>query len=217
MVGSPRAQAFARCLMKDTVSSDHLPATSPANTTNLALRPGRTNSANVRSFCRLAATRTAPSTSAAPLCGDPSQCNDDTSVVSTASCAPPKTRRPSTTTSKRRPSFTGTGGRGRARTRLWRLSLLPHDRCAPQHSPRRSPVFTKNSCDSILVCGLEGTCGHTHPRCWATLCTQEGPFTVAENLLENAFTVLPVQTCCGFMLPTSAQRGWLHIFSIPQS
>ena len=92
MVGSPRARALAKCLMKDTVSSDHRPATSPANATYLALRPGRTNSGYVRSFCRLAATKTAPSTSAAPQCGDPSVCNDDTTVVSTANCAPPNTR-----------------------------------------------------------------------------------------------------------------------------
>ena len=61
-----------------------------------------------------------------------SACNHDTAVVSTASCAPPNTGRPSTTTSKRRPSPGDS-------------PPLPHDRCAPQHSPRRSPVFPKKN------------------------------------------------------------------------
>ena len=57
-------------------------------------------------------------------------------------------------------------------------------------------------------------CGQAQPP--LLLCTQKGPFTVCENPLENAFTVLPFHTCCGFMLPTSAERGWLHIFGIPR-
>ena len=36
-------------------------------------------------------------------------------------------------------------------------------------------------------------CGQAHPRCWATLCTQESPFTVGEDRHEMAFTVLPFQ------------------------
>ena len=42
--GSARARAFARCLMNDTASKDHLPPTSKASTTNLALCPCWTSS-----------------------------------------------------------------------------------------------------------------------------------------------------------------------------
>ena len=60
----------------------NLPPTSIASTTNLALLLGAMSSGYVRSFLRLAATRTTPSRSAAPRCGDPSPRRGDTIVVS---------------------------------------------------------------------------------------------------------------------------------------
>ena len=63
VIGSQQARAFARCLMKHIASSDCRPATSPA--TNLALRPGPTNSGQVRSF--------------------PSPCNNQNSTVNICS------------------------------------------------------------------------------------------------------------------------------------
>ena len=74
-------------------SSDQRPPTSPAMTTNRALRRGPTSSRCVLSLPRRAACNTASSSFAAR--GEPSQCNGDTNVVSTASCAPPKRGSPS--------------------------------------------------------------------------------------------------------------------------
>ena len=93
--GSHLARAFARRDRNSLVSSDHRPPTSPARTTNRALQRGLTSSGLVLSFLRLAATKTAPSTWAARGCAEPSQCKADTSVVSTASWAPPNKGNPS--------------------------------------------------------------------------------------------------------------------------
>ena len=84
------------------VSLDHRPPISPASTTRraLALRP--VNSRWVRSFRRRTSARTAPSVpEQLHLCeqhpgrAEPSQCNGETNVASTASWAPPNNGRPS--------------------------------------------------------------------------------------------------------------------------
>ena len=70
---------------------------------------GPTNSGYRRSFRLRAAVRTTPSHSAAPWCGEPSQCMAHTSVVSIASWHPPWRGKPSTTTSNRLLSVASTG------------------------------------------------------------------------------------------------------------
>ena len=64
----------------------------------------RTNSGYVRSFLLLATASAAPSVSAVPGRADPSQCNVEIKVVSTASCAPPNNGSPSAIISNRRAS-----------------------------------------------------------------------------------------------------------------
>ena len=86
---SRRDRALANCARKDLVSDDHLPPTSIAKTTKRARLRGPTNSGYRRSFRLRAAVRTTPSRSAAPWCGEPSQCMAHTSVVSIASWHPP--------------------------------------------------------------------------------------------------------------------------------
>ena len=107
MGGSLRAFALASFERNERVSGDHLPPTSPARTRRVLLR-GPTNSGLVLSQRVLAASNVTPSVCAAPLRGDPSQCNVDTSVVSMANCTPPNRGSPSATTSTRRPSVMGT-------------------------------------------------------------------------------------------------------------
>ena len=100
--GSDLAFARARSRRKIWVSLDQRPPTSPARTTNRARARGPTSSGYVRSFLRRARVRTAPSICAAPGLADPSQWSGETSVVSTASCIPPKRGKPSATISSRR-------------------------------------------------------------------------------------------------------------------
>ena len=73
------------------------------------LRSGPTSSGHVLSLRRRASAKTAPSMLAAWVRGEPSQCNGDTSIVSTASCAPPQSGKPSAKISNRRWSR-GSGG-----------------------------------------------------------------------------------------------------------
>ena len=119
------ARARASNPMKRRVSSDHLPATSPAITTSLARALGWTNSGYVLSLRRLARTRAAPSESAAPGVGVPSQWSGDTNVVSTANCAPPKRGKPSTTISSRRPSRGSGAAMSMSRTMTLVATLPP--------------------------------------------------------------------------------------------
>ena len=144
-------------------------------------------------------------------------------------CPPPvklHSRRPSTTTSKRRPSITGTGRSKSSTTTFVSTVVFPkppperkmHDdgenNKRRRHRHKRETGCKednqRNNCDSILVCGLE--------RAANKLISAAGPLCArkrAENWLENAFTVLPFHTCCGFMLPTNVGRGWLHNLGIP--
>ena len=87
--GSCLAFAMAKRRKKVNASEDHLPPPPPP----------RCHERYLRCFLRLAATKVTPSRSAAPRCGVPSPLRADTSVVSTASSAPPKRGRPSATTS----------------------------------------------------------------------------------------------------------------------
>ena len=79
-----------RSRRKICVSMDQRPPTSPVRTTIRARARGPMSSGYVRSFLRRATVRTAPSICAAPGLADPSQWSGETSVVSTASCIPPK-------------------------------------------------------------------------------------------------------------------------------
>ena len=79
---------------KDCNSGDRLPPTSMAKTTRRARLPLPTSSVYLRSLRVLAQWSTTPSVSAAPVCGDPSQCKFHTSVVSNANCDPPCVRQP---------------------------------------------------------------------------------------------------------------------------
>ena len=99
--GSALDLALANWLMKDRVSSDHRPPTSPARTTKRARRWEATSSGYALSFRRLAALRANPSVEGAPGRADPSPWSGLTNVVSTASCAPSNKGSPSATTSSR--------------------------------------------------------------------------------------------------------------------
>ena len=73
--------------------------------------------------------------------GEPSQCNGDTSVVSTASCAPPKSGNPSPKISIRRWSRGSGAAKSKSRevrwSRTWHLLL---GKCGHQHSPLQTPA-----------------------------------------------------------------------------
>ena len=125
MVGSLLDFALAKKLKNCLVYSDHLPPTFPARTTNRTLTRGLASSGYVRSFLRLAATKTAPSTWAARGCAEPSQCNADTRVVSSASWAPPKRGKPSARISSRRLSSELGSARSKFRRNAFVTTLPP--------------------------------------------------------------------------------------------
>ena len=93
---------LANCRRNDCVLADHLPSTSLAKTTNLALPCSPDNSRYARSFLRRALSRAAPSSPAHRACGVPSRRRGETSVMSRATCAPWNNGNPSATTSRRR-------------------------------------------------------------------------------------------------------------------
>ena len=126
--GSSRDFARASCRRKDCVSEDHRPPTSPARTTNLALPWAPESSGYTRSFLLRAAREAAPSSLAQRLCGTPLRLKGDTRVVSTASCAPWKSGRPSATTSNRRASARSGGNRSKSRTSTFVDTRAPASR-----------------------------------------------------------------------------------------
>ena len=110
--------------------------TSKASTTNLAGCPRWTSSG--------ASSSATPSLSAAPRLAVPSQWRAETRVVSTANWAPPCNGSPSTTTSKRRASFTATG-RSRSRTNKLVATLPP----ASRHTRAAALSTTNPRLDSL--------------------------------------------------------------------
>ena len=118
----------ASCRRKDCVSEDHRPPTSLARTTSLALPCAPESSGYTRSFLLRAARKAAPSSLAQRLCGTPLRLKGDTRVVSTASCAPWKSGRPSATTSNRRASARWGGSRSRSRTSTFVDTRAPASR-----------------------------------------------------------------------------------------
>ena len=106
----------------------------------------------LRSLRLLARWSTTPSLSAAPVCGEPSQCKAHTSVVSKANWDPPKMGNPSATTSNLRLSAASGTGKSRSRTRtlvVTREPVLWHTRAVTLSSvkPRRpnAPILVHDA------------------------------------------------------------------------
>ena len=106
-LGTSCALAVESCLTKSTASSLHRPPVSMPTTTSLQRREA-TSSGYLASLSLLAFNSTAPSTSAALRCGSPARVKTQRSVMSTASCAPPKHGRSCAKTSMRLPSLAAT-------------------------------------------------------------------------------------------------------------
>ena len=120
--GCSRALDLASWATKVCNSGDHLPPTSMAKTVRRARLP------LLRSLRLLARWSTTPSMSAAPVCGEPSQCEAHTSVVSKANWDPPKMGHPSATTSNLRLSAASGRGKSRSRTRTLVVTRAPASR-----------------------------------------------------------------------------------------
>ena len=102
------------------------PPTSPASTTKRALPPSPTSSGKRASFRRLATLRQTPLVVAVRGFASPSTVKGQTSVVSTANCAPWKRGSPSTTTSSLRvPNWSTHQDPGHGRRRSFVPSLQP--------------------------------------------------------------------------------------------
>ena len=98
-----------------------------------------------------------PSRSEAPLLGLPSPCKALKSVVSTASCAPPCSGRPSTTTSKLRASSSVAVGKSMSHTKTRPVGRAV--KAAPAPGPRSSmcqsvPGGCLETCTRKVKCGL---------------------------------------------------------------
>ena len=128
--------------------------TSAAKTTSRVLPCRPESSGYQSSFLRRAASRTAPSTSAQRGRGAPSRHNAETSVVSTATCAPWNKGKPSARTSMRRSSsWFGTNPHvsGDPPTRF-----TAHARCCRLHSEPTTPNNPRHgACCSVVATEIE--------------------------------------------------------------
>ena len=137
---SLRARLLASPVRNPFVFFENLPPTSTARTTSRARACTPTNSGYRRSLALLAASKATPSLSAAPLRGLPSPCNAHTQRRVAASCLPPNSGSPSTTTSNLRPlqhSPTAHPDLGQMRSSSRDLQLFC--KCVLLRSPKRNP------------------------------------------------------------------------------
>ena len=146
MRGIWRVLALANCRRNDCVSADHLPPTSLAKTTNLALPCSPDSSGYARSFLRRALSRAAPSSPAHRACGVPSRRRGETSVVSRATCAPWNNGNPSATTSRRRASTRSMGNKSKSLTMTFVVTLAPASRHTCRRALQSEPPTSQDTC-----------------------------------------------------------------------
>ena len=150
--GCSSARVFAMALRKSAVSWDHRPPSSTAKTTQRA-PPSPENSGHVVSFTLRAACKATPLVVAAYRRAVPSPCKGDTTVVSTATCAPCQRDNPTTMTSTRRHS-SGLEA-PTSKSRIEPVQTLPYA-CLPSHLQLETSATQHTSPRTCTMVAIHG-------------------------------------------------------------